>query len=347
MEPETGFARTTDGVSISWSSVGEGPVLIHMPGVPFSNRAAEWRIAVLREAFVGLARNLRLIQYDGRGTGHSQRDIDDRSLDAMLRDLEAVIEAAGVRRYALLGFYASVPFAIAAAARRPDDASHLILFGGSASGQTPMSGSATQALLSLIERDWDTFVESATHAWLGWPDPEQGRLSADWFRTATTPANARATLEAASAIDVTADCARVRCPVLVLHRTTGPPVTLEMSAELTASLPNARLEILPGTSASLFYEHTGELVELITDFVLGSGMPLPASASPARAPAGLTAREVEVLRLVASGESNAEIARRLDVTVNTVERHVANVYRKIDARGRADATAFAIRNGLA
>ena len=61
----------------------------------------------------------------------------------------------------------------------------------------------------------------------------------------------------------------------------------------------------------------------------------------------LTPREVEVLRLVAAGESNAEIAARLGVTINTVERHVVNVYRKIDARGRADATAFAIRNGLA
>ena len=49
-----------------------------------------------------------------------------------------------------------------------------------------MSGAGTQALLSLIDRDWDTFVESAVHAWLGWPDPETGRLAADWFRGATT-----------------------------------------------------------------------------------------------------------------------------------------------------------------
>jgi len=70
-------------------------------------------------------------------------------------------------------------------------------------------------------------------------------------------------------------------------------------------------------------------------------------AAPPGARSALTAREVEVLRLVAAGESNAEIAARLGVTINTVERHVVNVYRKIDARGRADATAFAIRNGLA
>ena len=66
-----------------------------------------------------------------------------------------------------------------------------------------------------------------------------------------------------------------------------------------------------------------------------------------RAPAGLSRRELDVLRLLAAGESNAQIARRLGLSTNTIERHVANLYRKIDARGRADATAHALRNGLA
>ena len=63
--------------------------------------------------------------------------------------------------------------------------------------------------------------------------------------------------------------------------------------------------------------------------------------------AGLTGREVEVLRMLAAGMTNAEIAGGLGLSVNTIERHVGNVYRKIDARGRADATAFAIRRGIA
>jgi DNA-binding NarL/FixJ family response regulator len=62
---------------------------------------------------------------------------------------------------------------------------------------------------------------------------------------------------------------------------------------------------------------------------------------------GLSPREVEVLRRIAAGESNGEIAQHLHLSINTVERHVTNVYRKIDARSRAEATAFAIRNDLA
>src|SRR5207253_3223715 len=221
MEPALRQARASDGVAIAWSSVGDGPPLIHLPGFPFSNLAGEWRIPAAREAFEGLARDLRLIQYDGRGTGHSQRDVTDFSLDAMLNDLDAVVEAAGLAagQVSLLGFYASVPTAIAYAARHSNRVSHLVLFGGSAVGHSPMSGPETQALLSLIERDWNVFVESTAHAWLGWNvDPEAGRMAADWFRTATTPATARATLEAAGVVDVTGLVPAVRCPVLVLHR---------------------------------------------------------------------------------------------------------------------------------
>ena len=352
MEPQFARTRAPDGVSISWSRAGEGPALVYLPAAPFSDTAAEWSIPVLGRAFEGLARRVRLIQFDARGTGRSQRDVSDVSLEAMLGDLSAVADAAGLERFAILGSYSAVTHAIAAAARRPEAVSHLVLFGGAARGFVPMSGQGTQALLSLIERDWDTFVESAAHAWLGWPDPAQGRLTANWFRSATTAANARATFQAASAVDVTADCARVRCPALVLHRVDAPPVSLETAADLADSLPNGRLEVIPGTSASLFYEDANALVRLIGDFVTGTVAPRGAPRSrgggaPTTGRSPLTAREVEVLRLVAAGETNAEIGRRLGVTVNTVERHLVNVYRKIDARGRADATAYAIRNNIA
>jgi pimeloyl-ACP methyl ester carboxylesterase/DNA-binding CsgD family transcriptional regulator len=353
VEPTIAFSHTVDDVTIAWSSVGNGPTLVHLPGVPFSNFEAEWRSPVLRRTFERLARDLRFIQYDGRGTGRSQRDVTDLSLDAMLRDIDAVVDAAGLERFALLGFFHSVTGAIAYAARHPDRVSHLVLFGGSARGWNPMSGAGTQALLSLIERDWDTFVESATHAWLGWPAGDEGRLAADWFRTATTPAIARATMEAASVIDVSGEVDAVRCPVLVLHRRDAQVIPLEMSEQLAAGFAHGQLRILEGSSASLFYENADEIVADIVEFVTSGdrarrGTPGPLSTGPAgRRAADLSPRELEVLRLVAAGDSNGEIAGRLGITINTVERHVANVYRKIDARGRADATAFAIRNGLA
>jgi pimeloyl-ACP methyl ester carboxylesterase/DNA-binding CsgD family transcriptional regulator len=354
--PELATATTTDGVTIAWTSFGAGQTLIHLPGVPFSNVEGEWRIPILQQAFAGLGREVRLIQYDGRGTGRSQRDVSDLSLEAYVRDLDAVVEAAAVDEVVLLGFYHSVTHAIAWAARHPERVRGLILFGGALRGWDPMRGSGTQALLSLIERDWDTFVESAAHAWLGWPAGDDGRLAAEWFRSSTTPAVARATLQAAYDIDVTADAARIAAPALVLHRADATVIPFELSAELARALPAGRLEILPGSSASLLFEGADQVVARLVAFVrdpraqpaiAGLGGEGADAATAATAGMALSPRETEVLRLIADGESNGQIAARLGISINTVERHVSNLYRKIEARGRADATAWAIRNGVA
>jgi pimeloyl-ACP methyl ester carboxylesterase/DNA-binding CsgD family transcriptional regulator len=352
VEPDVRYATSADGVRVAWTSIGNGPTLIHLPGVPFSNVEGEWRVPVLRQAFTTLGDRLRFIQYDGRGTGRSQREVTDLSLDAYLADLDAVVKAAAVDDLVLLGFYASAPHAIAWAARHPERVRGVILFGGATSHWQTMQGPSIQALLSLIELDWNTFVESVTHAWLGWPEGDEARLAAEGFRTSTTPAVARATLEAAGGIDVTADAAGVRCPVLVLHRADAKVIPLDVSSELARSLPGGRLAVLPGSSAGLFFEATDLVVDRIIAFVLDPLAEPTAHAGVAGARSGrgsgeLSPRETEVLRLLAGGESNGQIAARLGLSINTVERHVVNLYRKIDARGRAEATAWAIRNGVA
>jgi pimeloyl-ACP methyl ester carboxylesterase/DNA-binding CsgD family transcriptional regulator len=342
--------HSSDGVDIAYTTIGDGPTLVLMPAAPFSNLVAEWRIPTLRRAFERLAASLRVVQYDARGTGRSQRDVTDLSLEATLDDLDAVLDAVGqARRFSMLGYYSSCMPALAYAARHPERVDALVLFGGASTGWAPQSTAGTQALLSLIERDWDTFVESVTHAWLGWPDSEEGRLAAEWFRTATTPETARATLAAMRAIDLTDVLGRVRCPVLILHRGAAQVIPLEVSEDLVSRLPNATLLVLPGQSASLFFEGADELVRIIADFVHHGRLTSETSPTTERDRPGakLTERETQVLRLIADGSSNGEIADALGITLNTVERHVANLYRKIDARGRADATAYAIRRGLA
>ena len=335
--PELHRTRARDGTEIAYAATGDGPALVHLPGVPLSDLEAEWRIPVLRGAYEGLATRLRLVQFDGRGTGHSQRAVDDVGLDRMLDDLDAVVTACGLRRFALLGFYLSVPVALAYAARRPERVTHLITFGAGARPIESKAKASTQALLSLIDRDWDTFVESATHAWLGWPPDDEGQRAADWFRTATSPATARAIMDAADRIDVSADLPNIRCPVLVLHRKDARVVPLAVSEALVAALHDARLRVLTGSSASLFFEGTDRVVADIIEFV--SGAPAPQSAPSPQ----LSRRESEVLRWLAEGDTNGEIGRRLGIAEHTVERHVASIYRKLGVRGRADAIAHVLR----
>src|SRR5437773_1327285 len=163
----------------------------------------EWQNPLLRGVFEQLAQRLTLIHYDGRGTGHSQRDVTDLSLAAMVADLEAVIDSAGLAEVSLLGQYNSCPHAIAYAARHPQRVKRMALFGGSARGWNAMSAKQTQALLSLIEQDWDLFADAAAHQWMGWSAGEAGRALAEGIRGAVTQQTARATMQAASATDVT------------------------------------------------------------------------------------------------------------------------------------------------
>ncbi|MEU4420819.1 alpha/beta fold hydrolase [Actinoplanes sp. NPDC024001] len=338
MTPELRFARAEDGVTIGYQVFGQGPVLIWMPSL--SNIVAQWRIPALRAAYLGLSRHLTVVLYDGRGTGSSDRAIDltDLGVDAHLRDLRAVLDHAGIRRASLLGYYHSVATAIAFAAREPGRVERMVLFGGAPRMREAMRPAQTQALLSLVGQDWGLFADAAATAWLGWDRAASGRWTAEAFRTATTAPVAQAWFAAAAEIDVSDEMPRVRAPALVLHRQSEEQIPVEVCRRLAAGLPDARLVELPGSTPTLFVEEPEADLRLVTGFVTDGRVSRP----PSR-PAGLlTPREREVLHRLAAGDSNAEIARQLGIAVHTVERHLANLYRKIGARGRTDAVAYAM-----
>jgi DNA-binding NarL/FixJ family response regulator len=139
----------------------------------------------------------------------------------------------------------------------------------------------------------------------------------------------------------------VRTPTLVVHRQSDRQMPPEVSAALAAALPAGLLVQPPGDRPALFLEDLPSDVELVARFVTDGTVLEPAAAVAPADRSGLTPRELEVLRLLAGGGSNAGIARALHITEHTVERHVANLYRKIGARGRAEATAYALRHGVA
>lgn len=343
--PELRYARTDDGVTIAYQVLGRGPALVWLPSL--GNLVAQWRVPLLRSAYRELARSVTLVLYDGRGMGSSERRVDLAALgvEAHVRDLQAVVAAAGLGPVALLGYYHATATAIAFAAEHPHQVTRMVLFGGAARMRDAMSPAQTQALLSLVDQDWDLFADAAANAWLGWSAGESGRLVAEAFRTAATPTVAKAWFTAAADIDVTDRLARVVAPTLVLHRQGERQIPLEVAQRLAAGLPRGSLVALPGSTPTLFLEDAGADVDLLTRFLTGHDV-VP-NNEPSLSPARISARELDVLRLVAAGDSNAEIARTLGIAVHTVERHTANLYRKIGARGRADATAYAVRRGLA
>jgi DNA-binding NarL/FixJ family response regulator len=216
-----------------------------------------------------------------------------------------------------------------------------------------------EAWFGLMDRDWELTTDTCVQIALGWSVGEAGRDAAKHLRESVAPEAMRAALEAVGTFDVTELLPGLEAPTLVLHRREIPWLPLDVARSLASRIQDARLMVLEGEATAPYLGDSEAAASAIDEF-LGEGKEgrteqreadVPASeqdgSGPARGyPHGLTEREVEVLRHLASGQTNSEIAEELFMSVRTVERHIANIYSKIDARGRANATAYALTRGL-
>jgi pimeloyl-ACP methyl ester carboxylesterase len=128
MEPRIEYARTADGVSIAFWTLGEGMPYVQMPNSPFSHIQLEWQDSNQRHYYERQAEKRKLVRYDGRGSGLSDRDVADYSVDAHMLDLKAVAECLDLQKFALTGPLAAAPIAVAYAARHPEAVSQLVLW---------------------------------------------------------------------------------------------------------------------------------------------------------------------------------------------------------------------------
>jgi len=285
MDPTIRYATTSDGVTIAYMVLGEGPALVSMPSGLLSNLSAQRHIPSIARAYERLSAHLRVVLYDGRGTGSSQRDVDDVGPEALIRDLDAVVGHAGLESFALLGNYFTVGTALDYAARHADRVTRLVLFGGVLRGDQMFSTSFSRALMTLIDHDWDAAIESAAHAWTGWSGTDDERLTVAAYRDSATPAMARRLLDAVQDMDVSGIAAKVSAPVLVIHRHDERQFPLRVSQDLAAALPDARLLRLEGASGVLFMQDPDGDVELLLEFLIGGSRDTgPATASPATTP---------------------------------------------------------------
>jgi pimeloyl-ACP methyl ester carboxylesterase len=191
MEPRIQYAQTTDGVSIAFWTLGEGMPFVHMPRHPFSHIQMEWQFPEMRRWYERLAQKRMLVRYDGRGSGLSERNVADYSLDALVQDLGAVVDHLGLEAFALLGYMRTGPVAIAYAARHPERVSHLLLWCAQARTSDLLQSPQAEGLVSLIGKDWRLFTETAAHVAMGWSAGEPARRFAAYMRESTTPEEAR------------------------------------------------------------------------------------------------------------------------------------------------------------
>lgn len=340
--PVARFCALEDGASVAWAERGEGSPLVMVPGW-LCHLHECWTHPAATTAQDKLATQHRFVWYDRLGCGRSDRDGFELSLDNDVEQLRAVLDAAGIGRTDLLGYSFGVPPAARFAAQYPDRVDRLVLYSGFARGSAMMPRESMEAAAQVIRADWDMANRMlATHL-----VPNGGAQDLRWFvrfqQRAAEPEMAARLIEHTWNMDVRADLSAVRAPTLVIHNRDDQAVPHTAGEELAAAIPGARLHLLDGNEHDPFIRDSGSVIEVILAFLAGEPLTI---APPPLPREELTGREREVLRRIASGATNEAIAAALGIALKTVERHVTNTYRKVGARGRADATRAALQLGL-
>ena len=179
MEPRIQYARTADGVSIAFWTLGEGMPLVHMPfELSLSHIQLEWQWPETRRWYERLAEQRMVVRYDGRGTGLSERDVTDYSVANCLLDLEAVADRIGLQRFALFAPTTCGMVAVAYAAGHPERVSHLILWWSSARASDVVALTRVRALEALLHVDWKVATETWARITLGKSDDIRARVIA-------------------------------------------------------------------------------------------------------------------------------------------------------------------------
>lgn len=290
-----------------------------------------------------LGQQARVVRFDGRGTGLSDRAGADFTLAAQVRDLAAVVDQLGLSRFALAGMLTGAPMALAYAATYPERVSQLLLWCGFV--RTRDLPATLFTLEQLAVQDWPTYSEIMTRLFANWADERLAPAHVAFIRASVDQDTLVKNLPTFHAIDASWALPRITAPTLVLTRRAAPYLGVDMARSLASRIPAARLAILEGTALAPFIEDHAAVVTAFHSFLTASPPPaVPAAA--AGAPVALTARELEVLRLLAQGRSGPEIAAQLGISRATVQRHLANLYAKLGVRSRVEAAGYAFARGL-
>lgn len=238
------YVTTDDGIGIAYWSLGDGLPLVVPPVITTSHLEMEWQIPSRRAVFEGLARRLRVIRYDCRGMGMSQRDRVDFSIEAAQLDLGAIADRLGFERFALLRLPSSGDVAFAYAANNPDRVSHLIVWEGH---QVPddLDSPRREQLMAIepvMEQDWDLYVRIRARIIAGW-DGSNAPIIESILRETHSQESARAMNEALMNSDPTPYLSEIKAPTLVLYR--GGVRPREDNARLFASrITNSQLVVV-------------------------------------------------------------------------------------------------------
>jgi pimeloyl-ACP methyl ester carboxylesterase/DNA-binding CsgD family transcriptional regulator len=340
-EQEVRFCRGKDGVRLAWAVHGSGPPVI-VVSCWLSHLRYDWQSPVWRHFLEDIGAFTTMVRYDERGFGMSDWNVTDFSLEARLGDLEALVEATGFERFALLGMSGGSAVAMAYSAHHPERVTRLVLYGTVCGEPVSFEGDALaeeETFRSMIRVGWakedPLFRRVFTRIYIPDASEEQMRWFDDLQRSSTSPENAVASRLGRQAVDIVDQLPRISAPTLVLQARRDHATTFDNAVSVAGLIPNARLVELDSANHILLADEPAWpiFVAEVRAFLEPDRW---ANAAPAGMPTeALSARELDVLRLAARGLGNEAIAAELGLSVRTVERHLSNAYGKLGVTGRA------------
>jgi pimeloyl-ACP methyl ester carboxylesterase/DNA-binding CsgD family transcriptional regulator len=336
---------------IAYANDGAGPPLVRTTFY-LNHLELDWSCPVWKPYLDELTQRNTLLRHDMRGFGLSYDESPQQSLDAWVHDFEAVVDAAGLERFPIIGMCHGGAIAVEYAARHPERVSHLVLLGGYVRGalrraRNPEEYAARELMLKTVELGWGEDNEAFNQVWPTLLQPsstlERLRALADVQRQSSTSANAVRLLRAAGQLDISEAAPKVKCPTLVFHTKKNRAAPFEEGRLLASLIPNAKFVPLEGANHVLT-----ELEPAWADFLRELRAFLPGGSAVSRKPVfdGLTAREHEILELIAQGRDNAQIAARLGLSEKTVRNHITHIFDKLSVENRPQAIVRAREAGL-
>jgi DNA-binding winged helix-turn-helix (wHTH) protein len=249
------FCTSPDGVRLAYASLGEGPILVKAANY-LTHLEYDWESPLWHPTLERLATDRLLFRYDTRGSGLSDWDVDDITFEAFVDDLETVVDAAGLDRFALLGISQGSAVSVAYAVRHPERVSRMILYGGYALGRI-MRGDSEEterahALLTLMRQGWGDENSALLPAFSSTMIPDgssdQIRALVDLQRHTATAENAVRIREACDKLDVVELLPQINVPTLVLHVRHDSVAPFEQGRLIASSIPKARFVSLEGNN---------------------------------------------------------------------------------------------------
>lgn len=278
VQPETKYAKSGE-VHIAYQVFGDGPLdLVHAPG-SVSHLDLMWEDPGFARYFRRLGDFSRVILFDKRGTGLSDRAAGIATLEERMDDVRAVMDAAGSQQAAIMGVSEGGPMSILFAATYPERTRALVLYGTDVTGRGdadfPWRGYLTDAEVRkrLNETPWDSSDRIINALASGAPSVAQDPAIQKWwlrmYRSGASPAAARALAEMNLSVDVRPILGSIRTPTLVINLTDDAWVPVEGARYVADRIPGAKLVEIPGTDHVFVWQAMEPVVAEIEEFLTG------------------------------------------------------------------------------